>query len=242
MEPLKIMLRRRSASSRNQTAEDALVLNADDDVASRAAARAKSRVFWFSRTRVVRQGAFVHEGAIVLPRIGAGRARVHPQSCRDPAQRPAQCRECAGCGLRCRGSPGVEAEAIRTAVEDFRAVEHRLEFVANVNGVDYYNDSKATNVDAAMKAIAAFPVGIHLILGGKDKNSDYRLMRPLHSGARQGRLHHRRGGGEDHHPRRRRGAHRQRRHAGCGGHQSSRSRAAGRDCSAGAGLLQLRPV
>ncbi len=56
---------------------------------------------------------------------------------------------------------------------NFKAVEHRLEFVATINGVDYYNDSKATNVDATMKAIAAFPGGIHLILGGKDKNSDY---------------------------------------------------------------------
>ncbi|MGB7171279.1 MAG: cyanophycin synthetase, partial [Acidobacteriaceae bacterium] len=57
--------------------------------------------------------------------------------------------------------------------------EHRLEFVATINAVDYYNDSKATNVDATLKAIAAFPGGIHLILGGKDKNSDYRQMRPL---------------------------------------------------------------
>jgi UDP-N-acetylmuramoylalanine--D-glutamate ligase len=74
---------------------------------------------------------------------------------------------------------GVHPEAIRTAVENFRAVEHRLEFVASIHGVDYYNDSKATNVDAAMKAVAAFPADIHLILGGKDKDSDYRLMRPL---------------------------------------------------------------
>jgi UDP-N-acetylmuramoylalanine--D-glutamate ligase len=62
---------------------------------------------------------------------------------------------------------------------NFHAVEHRLEFVATLNGVDYYNDSKATNVDASMKAIEAFPGGIHLILGGKDKNSDYRQMRSL---------------------------------------------------------------
>ncbi|HKO10385.1 MAG TPA: cyanophycin synthetase, partial [Acidobacteriaceae bacterium] len=54
-----------------------------------------------------------------------------------------------------------------------------LEFVAKLNGVDYYNDSKATNVDATIKAIEAFPGGIHLILGGKDKNSDYRQMRAL---------------------------------------------------------------
>ena len=55
----------------------------------------------------------------------------------------------------------------------FKAVEHRLELVKVLNGVEFYNDSKATNVDAAMKAVASFPGGIHLILGGKDKDSDY---------------------------------------------------------------------
>lgn len=74
---------------------------------------------------------------------------------------------------------GVAAESIRKSVEAFRAVEHRLEFVANVNGADYYNDSKATNVDATLKAIAAFHGGVHLILGGKDKDSDYALLAPL---------------------------------------------------------------
>jgi UDP-N-acetylmuramoylalanine--D-glutamate ligase len=58
-------------------------------------------------------------------------------------------------------------------------VEHRLEFVADIGGVQYYNDSKATNVDATLKAIAAFPSGIHLILGGKDKNSDYTQLSPI---------------------------------------------------------------
>jgi len=61
-------------------------------------------------------------------------------------------------------------------VASFKAVEHRLEYVRTVNGVEYYNDSKATNVDATMKALASFPKGIHLILGGKDKDSDYTLM------------------------------------------------------------------
>jgi UDP-N-acetylmuramoylalanine--D-glutamate ligase len=73
----------------------------------------------------------------------------------------------------------VDAATVRAAIMNFHAVEHRLEFVATLNGVDYYNDSKATNVDASMKAIEAFPGGIHLILGGKDKNSDYRQMRSL---------------------------------------------------------------
>jgi UDP-N-acetylmuramoylalanine--D-glutamate ligase len=74
---------------------------------------------------------------------------------------------------------GVEAAAIREAVESFRAVEHRLEFVAEIGGVEYYNDSKATNVDASEKAISSFEHGVHLILGGKDKGSDYRTLAPL---------------------------------------------------------------
>jgi UDP-N-acetylmuramoylalanine--D-glutamate ligase len=74
---------------------------------------------------------------------------------------------------------GVSAEAIRAAVAGFRAVEHRLEFVAEIAGVTYYNDSKATNVDATMKAVASFDGGVHLILGGKDKGSDYSVLAPL---------------------------------------------------------------
>jgi UDP-N-acetylmuramoylalanine--D-glutamate ligase len=74
---------------------------------------------------------------------------------------------------------GAESETIRGAVRAFKAVEHRLEFVREVAGVRYYNDSKATNVDATMKAMEAFAGGIHLILGGKDKDSDYRVMAAL---------------------------------------------------------------
>jgi UDP-N-acetylmuramoylalanine--D-glutamate ligase len=74
---------------------------------------------------------------------------------------------------------GAPAAAVARAVEKFKAVEHRLEYVATINGVEYYNDSKATNVDATEKAIAAFAGGIHLILGGKDKGSDYTTLSPL---------------------------------------------------------------
>jgi UDP-N-acetylmuramoylalanine--D-glutamate ligase len=64
-------------------------------------------------------------------------------------------------------------------VRTFKAVEHRLEFVADVGGVAFYNDSKATNVDATSKALQAFAGGVHLILGGKDKNSDYTELSDL---------------------------------------------------------------
>lgn len=162
----------------NQTEDDALILNADDDVAMRCAAHARSRVFWFSRKRIVRQGAFVHEAAVLFRATEQSSPEFILKTASIPLKGEHNVENvlAAVCAARVAGIP---AEAIRTAIEKFRAVEHRLEFVAEIDGVDYYNDSKATNVDAAVKAIAAFPGGIHLILGGKDKDSDYRLMRPL---------------------------------------------------------------
>jgi UDP-N-acetylmuramoylalanine--D-glutamate ligase len=164
-----------------QTAGDMLILNADDDVASRAAARARSQVFWFSRKRAIRQGAFVHEGVILF--------RASEQAVPEPILKleeiPLKGAHnvenvlAAVCAARLAGAT---PEAIRAAVSGFRAVEHRLEFVAEIDGVSYYNDSKATNVDAAIKAVESFPSGIHLILGGKDKDSDYRQLRPLLAG------------------------------------------------------------
>src|SRR5207249_5412213 len=74
---------------------------------------------------------------------------------------------------------GCNSEVIAEAVRNFNAVEHRLEYVATVRGVEYYNDSKATNVDATIKALESFPANIHLILGGKDKGSDYTVLNDL---------------------------------------------------------------
>ena len=76
-------------------------------------------------------------------------------------------------------SPESSRQQIRRAVAEFKAVEHRLEYVATVRGVEYYNDSKATNVDATIKALESFPGRIHLILGGKDKGSDYSVLNAL---------------------------------------------------------------
>ena len=92
---------------------------------------------------------------------------------------------------------GCEPDRIRTSVRNFKAVEHRLEHVATIRGVDYYNDSKATNVDATIKAIESFPANIHLILGGKDKGSDYSVLNDLLPEACKARLHHRGSGGQD---------------------------------------------
>ena len=165
----------------NQTPADFLVLNADDEVAQSAAARARAQVFWFSRTRVVRQGAFVHNGAVMFrPSEQAAPEPILPLA--SIPLKGAHNLENVLAAVVASRLAGVAPAIIRATVEQFHAVEHRLEFVASHRGVDYYNDSKATNVDAAAKAIASFDHGVHLILGGKDKDSDYRALRPLLDG------------------------------------------------------------
>jgi UDP-N-acetylmuramoylalanine--D-glutamate ligase len=162
----------------NQRADDFLVLNAEDLETQRAAIRAHSQVFWFSNRRPVRQGAFVYQDAIVWRANEAATLEpVLPLS--EIVLKGAHNVEnilAAVCAARLAG---ISPEIIRKAVGAFRSVEHRLEFVARIGGVAFYNDSKATNVDATIKAIASFPAGVHLILGGKDKDSDYTLLRPL---------------------------------------------------------------
>jgi UDP-N-acetylmuramoylalanine--D-glutamate ligase len=158
-----------------QRAEDFLVLNAEDKAAQMVALKTKAQIFWFSGRRPIKQGAFVHgESILYIPREGAKAEPVMPVS--DIHLKGSHNVEnvlAAVCAARLAKIP---AESIRASVAGFAAVEHRLELVKIVNGVEFYNDSKATNVDAAMKAVASFASGIHLILGGKDKDSDYTLM------------------------------------------------------------------
>jgi UDP-N-acetylmuramoylalanine--D-glutamate ligase len=161
-----------------QTGADYVVLNADNPRAAEAAQRAPSQVYWFSRLQAVGVGCWVENDWIVFRfREGGEIEKIMPV-----ASIPLKGKHnlenvlAASCATRLAGAP---VAVIRSAVEAFRAVEHRLEHVATIEGVEYYNDSKATNVDAAAKAIESFPGNIHLILGGKDKNSDYTLLNEL---------------------------------------------------------------
>jgi UDP-N-acetylmuramoylalanine--D-glutamate ligase len=162
----------------NQTADDYLILNGDDPVAQQAASRARSQVLWFSRSKIVRRGAFLLNG-LVMFRASEQASPIPVVPLADIPLKGEHNIEnvlaavCAACVAK------IPVEVIGRTVASFHAVEHRLEFVASVHGVDYYNDSKATNVDATAKAIASFPGSIHLILGGKDKNSDYTQLHAL---------------------------------------------------------------
>jgi UDP-N-acetylmuramoylalanine--D-glutamate ligase len=160
----------------NQVGSDFALLNADDPTCVEMASRTRAQVFWFSRQKEVEQGAWVREGNIEF-RDAKGQREILQVS--EIPLKGAHNLEnvlaavCAGTLMGCA------PDKIRAAVRNFRAVEHRLEFVATIGGVDYYNDSKATNVDATIKALESFPANIHLILGGKDKGSDYTVLNDL---------------------------------------------------------------
>ena len=160
----------------NQTSDDFAVLSADNEPCVEMAASTKAAVCWFSRLKEVERGAFVRGGQIVW-RDDQGERQIMPVS--EISLKGAHNVENVLAAVCAARLAGVEPAAIRKAVMEFHAVEHRLEFVAKINGVDYYNDSKATNVDATIKALESFPRGIHLILGGRDKGSDYSVLNDL---------------------------------------------------------------
>ncbi len=160
----------------NQRPEDFAVLNADDPVCVGYREKTPARVVWFSRTRELQCGTSVQAGRVVVRRSGEETRLAETAQI---ALRGAHNLENLLAAASAAWLAGAPPEAIARAAATFRAVEHRLEFVRRVRGVEYYNDSKATNVDATVKALESFAGGLWVILGGKDKGGDYRALREL---------------------------------------------------------------
>jgi UDP-N-acetylmuramoylalanine--D-glutamate ligase len=160
----------------NQTSDDFAILNADDPKCVDLASRTRAQVFWFSRKREVEQGAFVRKAQIAFRRDNS-ELQIMPIS--EVPLKGAHNIENVLASICAAALMGCDPARIRDAVREFKAVEHRLEYVATVQGVEYYNDSKATNVDATIKALESFAANVHLILGGKDKGSDYTVLNDL---------------------------------------------------------------
>jgi UDP-N-acetylmuramoylalanine--D-glutamate ligase len=156
-----------------QGRDDLAILNADDPVCATFAKRTPARTEWFNATSTFLKGDVIHlEGSALLD---VHDLRLRGRHNYENVMAAALIAHRAGAGLA----------QIASAAVTFAPVEHRLEFVRNIDGVDYYNDSKATSVDATLKAIDAFPGGLWIILGGKDKDSDYTVLRePLRAKAR----------------------------------------------------------
>jgi len=156
----------------NQTEADSAVLNADDP-GTTPYAPAKPQLFWFSRKQRVAQGAFVRESDILFRSEGTEEKVL--QLADIPLAGSHNVENVLAAVVATRLA-GAEPAAVAKGVRSFAGVEHRLEFVAEIGGVRFYNDSKATNVDATLKALDAFPGRILIILGGKDKGSDYTVL------------------------------------------------------------------
>jgi UDP-N-acetylmuramoylalanine--D-glutamate ligase len=167
----------------NQAASDCAVLNADDPAAAGLARRTRARVIWFSR-RPLEHGVFVSGDGWVAARLNGHVELICPLA--EVQLRGQHNIENVLAATACALWIGLGAGAIRRAIGRFRAVEHRIEFVRDLRGVQFYNDSKGTNVASTVKALESFQERVVLIAGGKGKGQDFA---PLAEAAR-GRVGH----------------------------------------------------
>lgn len=160
----------------NQAATDFAVLNADDPRTAAMASQVCSTPVFFSRKGDVARGAFVKGGHLVY-RDDRGDTTLFPAG--EIRLKGGHNLEnvLAACAMALLA--GAAPDSLVVGVRAFAGVEHRLEFVAELQGVQYFNDSKATNVDATIKSLEAFPHNILLIAGGRDKGGDFLPLRPL---------------------------------------------------------------
>jgi len=155
---------------RNMAAGDFAIFNADDPVAAGYAKQTRATAEWFSGAHAVERGAYLAGETLLLDAKPLMEAGEIPLRGRHNVENVLA-------GAIAAARAGVAGDAIAAAVRTFHAVEHRLEFVRKVDGIDFYNDSKATSVDATLKALDAFSGGLWVILGGKDKGLDFTPLR-----------------------------------------------------------------
>ncbi len=148
---------------------DVCVLNYEDARLREISKKIRADVFWFSSRQKLERGIWLEDGQIVYK----DRERVPICHVDDMRLLGRHNYENAMAAVAIAMRAGVPVEKIRTALREFKAVEHRIEFVREADGISYYNDSKGTNPDAAIKAVEAMTAPTVLIAGGYDKNASY---------------------------------------------------------------------
>ncbi len=154
----------------NQDENDFLVLNRDDDLTAALAGKSKSKVLFFSRKMKVENGAYLEGGNLVLSLDGQNRIVCLVEEIGIPGVHNL---ENALAAAAMAAVMGVAPEDIAHTLKTFAGVEHRLEFVKELDGIRFINDSKGTNPEASIKAIEAMNRPTLLIAGGMDKGSDF---------------------------------------------------------------------
>lgn len=156
--------------TKNQDKDDVCVLNYEDPVLREVGNHLKTNVFYFSSVRVLEKGIYLEDENIIYS-VGCEKTLVCNIHELNIFGRHSYENVMAAVAISL--SLGVPLDFIRTAIINFVAVEHRIEFVTTKNGVKYYNDSKGTNPDASMKAIESMQTPTLLIAGGYDKGSEF---------------------------------------------------------------------
>lgn len=156
--------------AKNQDENDFCVLNYEDEVLRQMAQEVNCKVVFFSSRHELSDGIYLKDGEIILSENGNKTVVLNTNDVKLVGLHNF---ENIMAAVAITYYAGVPLETIKTVTENFVAVEHRIEYVLEKNGVKYYNDSKGTNTDAAIKAIDAMPSQTVLIAGGYDKKSDY---------------------------------------------------------------------
>lgn len=153
----------------NQTSDDYLILNYDDPAVRTMAQRAPSQVVYFSRTSKLPVGFYVEDGIIKMTWLAETLDICPLAALKIPGAHNVE-NALAACAVAYFA--GARPQDMAAVLGAFAGVEHRIEPVETINGVTWYNDSKATNPESSIKALEAFPAHIILIAGGRDKNTD----------------------------------------------------------------------
>lgn len=157
----------------NQGASDFAVLNRDDRLLCDLAKPSAAGRFWFSTRIPVDQGTCLQDGALVFGHRGRRERVVRVEDVRIKGRHNL---ENVAAAVTVARLLGASIQSIRETVARFRGVSHRLEWVREIRGVDFYNDSKATNPTSAQRALESFEKRLILILGGRDKASDFTVL------------------------------------------------------------------
>lgn len=155
--------------AKNQTEEDTCVLNYEDEVTRKFGEKLKAKVLYFSSQRKLEKGIYLEDGNIVY----CAEEPIVVCHVKELKLLGTHNYENVMAAVAMAAAYGVPMDIIRKTVKEFAGVAHRIEFVCEKNGVAYYNDSKGTNPDAAIKGIQAMNRPTLLIGGGYDKDSEY---------------------------------------------------------------------
>ena len=160
----------------NQGETEFAVLNADDPRTAALAAKMRAKTAQFSRLRIPEHGAFVRNDRVIFRNKDGEKDLFAVGTIALKGSHNLE-NVLAACTMAILA--GASPDSLEDSIRKFKGVEHRIEWVRELDGVPYYNDSKATNVDAAIKALESFPGNIVLIAGGQDKAGDFSALRIL---------------------------------------------------------------